>query len=142
MEALQAKNEEFNAAMTARTNSQAGYVKSELGQLRQQLITAYRNFVKMLNVVLIYEGDTAYADAVDQMNAEVRHYKQIIARKGGKVSAGSEGTGTTTPTTPENPGTGDNGGTTTPTTPDTPDTPDNPGTGGGTTPPNGGDADN
>ena len=74
----------------------------------------------MLNAVLLYEGDTAYADTVDQMNAEVRHYKQIIARKGGKVSAGSEGTGTTTPTTP--------------TTPETPDTPDNPGTGGGTTP--------
>ena len=120
VEALQAKNEEFNAAMTARTNSQAGYVKGELGQLRQQLIVSYRNFVKMLNAVLLYEGDTAYADTVDQMNAEVRHYKQIIARKGGKVSAGSEGTGTTTPTTP--------------TTPETPDTPDNPGTGGGTTP--------
>ena len=122
VEALQAKNEEFNAAMTARTNSQAGYVKGELGQLRQQLIVSYRNFVKMLNAVLLYEGDTAYADTVDQMNAEVRHYKQIIARKGGKVSAGSEGTGTTTPTTP--------------TTPETPDTPDNPGTGGGTTPTN------
>ena len=127
VEALQAKNEEFNAAMTARTNSQAGYVKSELGQLRQQLITAYRNFVKMLNVVLIYEGDTAYADVVDQMNAEVRHYKQIIARKGGKVSAGSEGTGTGTgTTTPTNPDSGDNGGT----TPD-PTTDPDPSTGGG-----------
>ena len=136
VEALQAKNEEFNAAMTARTNSQAGYVKGELGQLRQQLIVSYRNFVKMLNAVLLYEGDTAYADTVDQMNAEVRHYKQIIARKGGKVSAGSEGTGTGTPTTPST-GDGDNqGGTnqgsgTGTTTPTTPDTPSDPGTGGG-----------
>ena len=134
VEALQAKNEEFNAAMTARTNSQAGYVKGELGQLRQQLIVSYRNFVKMLNAVLLYEGDTAYADTVDQMNAEVRHYKQIIARKGGKVSAGSEGTGTTTPTTPttpETPATPDNPGTGGGTTPTTPDTPSDPGTGGG-----------
>ena len=143
VEALQAKNEEFNAAMTARTNSQAGYVKGELGQLRQQLIVAYRNFMKMFNAVLLYEGDTAYADVVDQMNAEVRHYKQIIARKGGKVSAGSEGTGTGTGT-----GTGSNenenqGGSqgdtnqsgttpTTPTTPTDPENPDNPGTGGDT----------
>ena len=118
VEALQAKNQEFNDAMTARTNSQAGYVKSELGQLRQQLIAAYRNFAKMLNVVLLYEGDTAYADTVDQMNAEVRHYKQIIARKGGKTSSGSNSGGSTTPTNPENP--------------DTPDNPDNPGTGGDT----------
>ena len=130
VEALQAKNEEFNAAMTARTNSQAGYVKGELGQLRQQLIVSYRNFVKMLNAVLLYEGDTAYADTVDQMNAEVRHYKQIIARKGGKVSAGSEGTGTGTPTTPDTPDNPGTGGTTTPTTPDTPS---DPGTGSGGT---------
>ena len=88
VEALQAKNQEFNAAMTARTNAQAGYVRSELTQLRQMLITAYRNFVKMLNAVLLYEGDTAYADTVDQMNAEVRHYKQIISRKRGGGSTG------------------------------------------------------
>ena len=92
VEALQAKNAEFNAAMIARTNDQAGYVKSELTQLRSQMIAAYRAFVKMLNVVLIYEGDTAYATTVDQMNAEVRHYKQIIARKGANVSSGSSNT--------------------------------------------------
>ena len=105
VEALQAKNQEFNAAMTARTNAQAGYVRSELAQLRQQLIAAYRNFVKMLNAVLLYEGDTAYATVVDQMNAEVRHYKQIIARKrGGSSSGGDTPTPTPDPTpdpTPE-----------------------------------------
>ena len=136
VEALQAKNQEFNAAMTARTNAQAGYVRSELTQLRQMLITAYRNFVKMLNAVLLYEGDTEYATAVDQMNAEVRHYKQIIARKRGGGSTGgtsdvNQGGGTNqNDNQNENPGTG--GGGTTPTTPDTP-TPD-PGTGGGTSP--------
>ncbi len=108
VEALQAKNQEFQTAMNARTNDQAGYVPSELSQLRLQLIAAYRNFVKMLNVVLIYEGDTAYATVVDQMNAEVRHYKQIIARKGGTVSSSTDNGGTTTNTTD----TGENGGST------------------------------
>ena len=130
VEALQAKNEEFNAAMTARTNSQAGYIKSELSQLRQLLITAYRNFAKMLNVVLIYEGDTAYADAVDQMNAEVRHYKQIIVRKRGGGSTGG------TSDISQGGTTGEGGSTTTPENPDTPENPGtNPGTGGGTTTP-------
>lgn len=92
VEALRTKNQEFQAAMNARTNDQAGYVRSELSQLRLDMIAAYRNFVKMLNVVLIYEGDTAYATVVDQMNAEVRHYKQIITRKGGTVS-GTTGNG-------------------------------------------------
>ena len=90
VEALQAKNLEFQQAMTARTNDQAGYVKSELTVLRNNLIAAYRNFVKLANVVFIYEGDTAYATTIDQMNAEVRHYKQIIARKGGSTSDGGD----------------------------------------------------
>ena len=119
VEALQSKNQEFQAAMIARTNEQAGYVKSELTQLRQQMIVAYRAVVKLGNVVFIYEGDSAYATTIDQMNAEVRHYKQIIARKGGS-SGSSNSSGGTTPTPSQG---GDNGGT----------TPD-PGTGGGTTP--------
>ena len=109
VEALQAKNLEFQQAMTARTNDQAGYVKSELTVLRNNLIAAYRNFVKLANVVFIYEGDTAYATTIDQMNAEVRHYKQIIARKGGSTSDGGD---TPTPT-PDGggSGSGEGGGT-------------------------------
>ena len=96
VEALQAKNQEFNEAMFARTNAQAGYVPSELTLLRQQMIAEYRKFVKLMNVVLIYEGDTAYAETIDQINAEVRHYKQIIARKSPSTSSqGSQG-GTST----------------------------------------------
>ena len=110
VEALQAKNLEFQQAMTARTNDQAGYVKSELTMLRQNLIAAYRNFVKLANVVFIYEGDTAYATTIDQMNAEVRHYKQIIARKSGSSSDGGN-TPTPTPTpTPDGGGSDDQGG--------------------------------
>lgn len=134
VEALQAKNQEFNASMIARTNAQAGYVRSELAQLRQQLIAAYRNFVKMLNAVLLYEGDTAYATVVDQMNAEVRHYKQIIARKrGGGSSSSSTNSGNSGTTEPTDPGTTtdpENPGTTDPENPGTTE-PTDPGTGGG-----------
>jgi len=90
VEALQAKNTEFQEAMNVRTDEQAGYVKSELTQLKLQLIAAYRDFRKLANVIFIYEGDGAYATTIDQMNAEVRHYKQIIARKGGPSAASSD----------------------------------------------------
>ena len=93
VEALQAKNHEFQESMAARTNDQAGYVKSELSQLRQQIIAAIRNFVKLMNVVLIYEGDSAYATTIDQLNAEIRHYKQIISRKGGSGGSSNNGGG-------------------------------------------------
>lgn len=128
-QALQAKNLEFQEAMRARTDDQAGFVKSELSQLRQQMIAAFNAFRKLANVIFIYEGDTAYATTIDQMNAEVRHYKQIIARKGGSTGSSGDGGGTT-PT----PSQGDENGGTTP-DPGTGggETPD-PGTGGGSTP--------
>ena len=93
IEALQAKNREFQAAMAQRTNEQAGYVKNELSNLRQQIIARYREFAKMMNAVLLYEGDEAYAGVIDQINAEVRHYKQIAARKNGSASGGTGGSG-------------------------------------------------
>ena len=93
VEALRAKNNEFNEAMIARTNEQAGYIRAELTQLRAQLIVEYRKFVKLQNVVLIYEGDTAYATTIDQMNAEVRNYKKIIARKTASGSSSQQGGG-------------------------------------------------
>lgn len=148
VEALQAKNQEFQEAMIARTNEQAGYVKSELTTLRQQMIVAYRAVVKLGNVIFIYEGDSAYATTIDQMNAEVRHYKQIIARKSGTSSGGTSGGGTTpTPTqggtTPDPSTGGDSGGGGATPDPGTGggSTPD-PGTGGGDTGGGGGDDDN
>ncbi|MBR5393558.1 MAG: hypothetical protein IK144_00580 [Bacteroidaceae bacterium] len=104
-QALQAKNLEFQEAMRARTDDQAGFVKSELSQLRQQMIAAFNAFRKLANVIFIYEGDTAYATTIDQMNAEVRHYKQIIARKGGGSSSSSSGSGGTASPDPSQGGT-------------------------------------
>ena len=124
VQALQAKNQEFQAAMTQRTNEQAGYIKNELTNLRQQIITTYRVFVKLMNVVLIYEGDTAYASVIDQMNAEVRHYRQIIDRKSGKTSGGGSSSNPNSPDNPDNPESPDNPNT--PDTPENPETPDNP----------------
>lgn len=156
--ALQAKNVEFNVAMTTRTNDQAGHIKNELKLLRENIIKAYRKFVKLANVVFIYEGDEAYATTIDQLNAEVKHYKDIIARKTGKGSAaGGSGSGSGSSSdgesgnggsesggeTPENPGGTDNTtDPTTPTDPTDPTDPENPGGGSGDSGNNGGGGSN
>lgn len=129
---LEQKNQAFAQLVKGRTASTEGYQKGAVAEARANLEQKYQLFRQMLNVASIYEGDADYRPFILAVNAEVEHFRQILARKG--VSMGADinsGTGTTTPTTPENQGTGDNGGTTTPTNPSTPDTPDNPGTGGG-----------
>ena len=129
---LEQKNQAFAQLVKGRTASTEGYQKGAVAEARANLEQKYQLFRQMLNVASIYEGDADYRPFILAVNAEVEHFRQILARKG--VSMGADinsGTGTTTPTTPENQGTGDNGGTTTPTNPSTPDTPSDPGTGGG-----------
>lgn len=134
---LEQKNNAFADLMKSRTASTEGQQKGAVAEARANLEQKYQLFRQMLNVASIYEGDADYRPFILAVNAEVEHFRQILARKG--VSMGADinsgtgtGTGTTTPTTPENPGTGDNPGGTTPTNPTTPDTPSDPGTGGGT----------
>ena len=133
---LKQKNEDFLAKMNERTDAQAGLQKGVVREARLACEAAYRNVVKLVNALSIVEVPAGldYAPVIDRLNAEIEHYRQILARKGvttGTSSGGSSssggGTTPTTPTTPDTPGT-DTPGT------DTPGTGDN--TGGGTTDPN------
>ena len=135
---LKQKNEDFLAKMNERTDAQAGQQKGIVREARLACEAAYRNVVKLVNALSIVEVPAGldYAPVIDRLNAEIEHYRQILARKGvttGTSSGGSSSNGGgTTPTTPDTPGT-DTPGTDTPGT-DTPGTGDN--SGGGTTDPN------
>ena len=137
---LEQKNNAFANLMKSRTASTEGQQKGAVAEARANLEQKYQLFRQMLNVASIYEGDADYRPFILAVNAEVEHFRQILARKG--VSMGADinsGTGTTTPTTPDNgsdnpstggSGQGEGGGTGT-ITPTNPDTPSDPGTGGG-----------
>ena len=150
---LKQKNEDFLAKMNERTDAQAGQQKGVVREARLACEAAYRNVVKLVNALSIVEVPAGldYAPVIDRLNAEIEHYRQILARKGvttatssGGSSSNGGGTTPTTPTTPDTPGTGtDTPGTDTPGTGDNtgggttePDTPDTGGdnTGGGTDP--------
>ena len=120
---LKAKNEAFLAKMNERTEAQAGQQKGIVREKRLLAEAAYKNVVKLLNAAAIMEqpADLDYNPVIDRLNAEVEHYRQILARKGtstgtnsggdggssdggddGGSDGGSDGGGTPTPTpTPE-----------------------------------------
>ena len=130
---LKAKNEAFLAKMNERTEAQAGQQKGIVRDTRLAAEAAYKNVVKLINAMAICEipAGLDFNAPIDRLNAEIEHYKQILARKGGSSSGGGSNSGggsSDNPDTPDNP---DN--------PDTPDTPDNPGGGGDD---NGGGSDN
>ena len=124
---LKQKNNAVLAKMNERTEAQAGLQKGIVREKRLLCEAAYKNVVKLANAMAICELPAGYAfgTIIDLVNAEIDHYRQILARKGistgtnsgGDGSGGSDG------------GSGGGGDTPTP-TPDPTPTP-TPGGGGG-----------
>ena len=131
---LKAKNEAFLAKMNERTADQAGLQKGIVRDTRIACEAAYRNVVKLINALSIveYPADMDYNTPIDLLNAEIEHYRLILARKGVSTgSGGNSGSSTNSGTGSnenQNQETGDGGGTNTEPGTVTPE-PDN---GGGT----------
>ena len=92
---LKAKNEAFLAKMNERTEAQAGQQKGIVREKRLLAEAAYKNVVKLLNAAAIMEqpADLDYNPVIDRLNAEVEHYRQILARKGTNTGTNSGGDG-------------------------------------------------
>jgi len=88
---LKAKNDAFLEKMNERTADQAGLQKGIVRDTRLTCEAAYRNVVKLINALSIveYPADMDYNTPIDLLNAEIEHYRLILARKG--VSTGSSG---------------------------------------------------
>ena len=84
---LKTKNDSFAAVMKSRTASTQGQEKGAVADARADLEAKFQLFRRMLNVASTYEGDTDYRSFILAVNAEVEHYRQILARKG--ISTGS-----------------------------------------------------
>ena len=113
---LKEKNEAFLAKMNERTAAQAGQEKGIVRDRRNQVELAYKNVVKLINAMAICEIPSGFdfTAPINLLNAEIEHYRQILARKG--VSTGTQtdsGTSTDTTTPTDTTNTGD-GGTTLP----------------------------
>ena len=112
---LKQKNEAFLAKMNERTEAQAGLQKGIVREKRLLCEAAYRNVVKLANAMAICEVPAGFdfTTAFNLLNAEIEHFRQILARKGistGSNSGGDGGTGTgSNENENENPGGGDNG---------------------------------
>ena len=111
---LKTKNADFLAKMNERTEAQAGQQKGIVRETRLQCEAAYRDVVKLINALAIVEipEGYAYATIIDLLNAEIDHYRQILARKGSGSGSGSGsgGSGGDTPTPTPTPDGGDDGG--------------------------------
>ena len=81
---LKQKNEAFLAKMNERTEAQAGLQKGIVREKRLLCEAAYRNVVKLVNAMAICEVPAGldFTTPINLLNAEIEHYRQILARKG------------------------------------------------------------
>lgn len=137
---LKAKNEAFLQKMNERTDAQAGQQKGIVREKRLAMEAAYRNVVKLVNAMSICQqpADFDWNSVIDRLNAEIDHYRQILARKGYGSGSSSGGGGSDEGSSDDGGGSDDGGSddggdTPTPTPDPTPDptpTPDPSGGGG------------
>ena len=117
---LKQKNQAFLQKMNERTAEQAGQQKGIVREKRLLAEAAYKNVVKLINAAAIMEMPEGldWNSPIDRLNAEVEHYRQILARKGSSSSSdedekpetdgdstdgGSDGGSEVTPVTPVTP---------------------------------------
>ena len=116
---LKQKNQAFLAKMNERTAEQAGQQKGIVREKRLLAEAAYKNVVRLINAAAIMEMPEGldWNSPIDRLNAEVEHYRQILARKGSSSSSdedekpetdgdstdGSSDGGEITPVTPVTP---------------------------------------
>ena len=113
---LKQKNQAFLQKINERTAEQAGQQKGIVREKRLLAEAAYKNVVKLINAAAIMEVPEGldWNSPIDRLNAEVEHYRQILARKGstsggedeependGEQTDGSSDGGEVTPVTPE-----------------------------------------
>jgi len=115
---LKQKNQAFLQKMNERTAEQAGRQKGIVREKRLLAEAAYRDLVKLINAAAIMEMPEGldWNSPIDRLNAEIDHYKNILARKGSSSSSdedekpetdgdstdgSSDGGSEVTPVTPE-----------------------------------------
>ena len=115
---LKQKNAAFLAKMNERTAEQAGQQKGIVREKRLEAEAAYKNVVRLINAAAIMEMPEGldWNSPIDRLNAEIDHYKNILARKGstsggedeepetdGEQTDGSSDSSEPTPVTPVTP---------------------------------------
>ena len=73
---LAQSNDLFYKLAEARIDNQALVVLGQMKVLRAASDEAYRVLVRKANALAVIEGEAAYADFIDKMNAEIKHYKE------------------------------------------------------------------
>lgn len=106
VELIKAANERVHSLMVERSDEEKEVPVGALKSARKQTDIAYRALVKMVNALIMVNGETDYADFVKFLNYEIKRYKEEVLNQ--KVPEGTKPDDTTpVDPTPEDPNEGE-----------------------------------
>ena len=106
VELIKAANERVHSLMVERSDEEKEVPVGALKSARKQTDIAYRALVKMVNALIMVNGETDYADFVKFLNYEIKRYKEEVLNQ--KVPEGTKPDDTTpVDPTPEEPDEGE-----------------------------------
>ena len=106
VELIKAANEKVHSLMVERSDEEKEVPVGALKSARKQTDIAYRALVKMVNALIMVNGETDYADFVKFLNYEIKRYKEDVLNQ--KVPEGTKPDDTTpVDPTPEEPDEGE-----------------------------------
>lgn len=77
-------NDEFSNHFGDRANEKAAVISGNVRTARQEVDDAYDAIVNQINALALVNGDTDYAEFIDQTNYYVKYYKNVLAARKGR----------------------------------------------------------
>lgn len=91
---LKDANERVRSYTLERTEDRMTQTVGATKMARAAVDKAYYDLVKMVNALALVNGDADYADFIDYVNTEIKHYKrEVLNQKPGSSSDSSDGSG-------------------------------------------------
>lgn len=106
VELIKAANEKVHALMVERSDEQKEIPVGALKSARKQTDVAYRALVKMVNALVMVNGETDYTDFIKFLNYEIKRYKEEVLNQKNPGGTQTEEPEPVDPT-PENPDEGE-----------------------------------
>jgi hypothetical protein len=83
LDELEVNNQAFETAILARNAEEAGHIADvNILEIRRQTDRCYLDIVERLEALMLIQGNTTFADFVNNLNANITRYKNILSRRG------------------------------------------------------------
>ena len=87
---LEAKNKAFDELITTRYTEEAKKTSLRMKQERAKVDAVYRQIVERINALIVVEGESAYANFVNELNMRVDSYNNVVAIRRGKAQKATQ----------------------------------------------------